>query len=402
MSNVPLEFDSDNFLLFYQSIGNGNLNNCLFYKQLPEFTSSSPSAVDLLNTLLGVLDPQNPKTDVNALYTTWSDVNAASDYASVFGETFLEFPGSTPASTYVASWSLCQEFASYLIQYYFTFRKDENDPVPRLVAQNSPGYYPPTEGLYTFFQSLLTRGIANATIQSYCTQILDLYSSVEDKRRYVSLSPELLGWCGCFTPTDPDALQVDSSFPPECDPLCVNGRAIKLFQNFGQDESICTSAVCVLSNVSLNAEGSSNRTFNFNQICNACQDTRLNTGGQPCRCIIDSEFSSVISKIGANDPDGGDGVIGLDVGVTFERYCPNSICYIVDQETGSVQTLECNKLNPSATAAGYNNLGAGKLELSYSTKISFNIITLLMVIVLILIFLCLLLITKSQKKVVVI
>jgi hypothetical protein len=242
--------------------------------------------------------------------------------------------------------------------------------------------------------------MGNQIIQNICDANLVQFTDVADKRRFVSLNPPILDWCGCFVPPDPITLEVDSDFPPVCDPLCVNDQAIDLVNDQGIGLK-CNSAICVISDISLNTAGSTNRQYDFNQICNACEDSQLNGSDQPCRCIIDSEFSSVLSKISADDPTGGDGKVGMDVGLVFERYCPNSVCYVVDRESGTVQSLDCNKLNPAATGQGVPDNGGGGIKFGFSSKISFDTISLLSAVVMIIIFMCLMLMIKSQKRVIV-
>jgi hypothetical protein len=389
-TQIPLVFNRDAFITLFQTYGQ-NLRNFKFYNVL--ISNLGLEAQSFLNNLLGVLDQETSlSTDITTFYNNWAISKDASENTGIFAAYFLSDAGDA----YIVRWNAAQEMASYIIQYYFSFQLDT---IPRVTGPSGVGFHPQTDNLYTFFQSFQTRGIGNTIISSMCSlDILNKYSGVDNQRKYVSLNPQVLGWCGCFSPDDPIALEVQSTFPKECDSLCVNGRAIKLVSVYGQSQLECNSAICVLSDVSLNVEGSTNRQYNFNQVCTACQGK---TPDQPCRCIIDTKFASILSKISADDPSGGDGQIGMDVGVVFERYCPNSICYLVDKETGNVQTLPCNKLNPSATGIGETNRGTGVKTIVFSSKISFDTMFILMSIVIIVIFMCLMLIIKDEKKVIV-
>ena len=404
------DFDQNSFLDLYKNV-DGNLRNFRFYTELSKIVSPSkgpgnPNLGILLNQILGVnaaFSASSTKpvvTDMETFYNNWSSTEDALENATLFVG-FFQTEGKTNINVnFQQAYAAAQEMSNYILKYYFFFQRDENSVLPKLVSQTTKGYYPQTDSLYTFFRNVEVRGIANPLIQNICNANLSQFTQVADKRRFVSLNPPLLDWCGCFTPPDPVTLEVDSSFPPECDPLCVNDQSINLVDSSGIAIE-CNSTVCVISDVSLNVAGSTNRQYDFQQICNACESSQLNPSSQPCRCIIDSEFSSVLSKINANDPTGGDGKVGMDVGLVFERYCPNSVCYVVDRETGSVQSLECNKLNPAATGQGTPNNGGGGIRFGFSSKISFDTISLLSVILLIVIFMCLMLMIKSQKRIVV-
>jgi len=392
---VPLIFDRDEFIELFQTHG-GNLLNFKFYTVL--ISNLGQEAQLFLNNLLGVLDSTKTPltTDITTFYNIWASGEDASQNSGVFSAYFLNDAGDA----YIDRWTAAEEMASYIIQYYFSFQKNNVSVLPRITSPSGVGYYPQTNNLYIFFQSFQTRGIGNAIISSMCKlTILNQYNSINNQRKFISLNPDVLGWCGCFSPDDPVALEVESNFPKECDSLCVNGKAIKLVSKYGLQELECNSAICVLSDIALNVEGSTDRQYNFNQICTACQN--IKKGDQPCRCIVDSTFSSVLSKISADDPSGGDGQVGMDVGIVFERYCPNSVCYIVNIETGGVQTLECNKLNPAATGMGETNRGIGTKDITFSSKISYDTYSLLLGVVVIVIFMCLMLMIKSQKKIIV-
>lgn len=402
------DFDQPSFLELYKN-NNGNLKNFRFYNVLSKIVAPNGIVIVdlgiLLNKILGVnaafsTSSTSVVTDMETFYTNWSSTENALENASLF-RSFFQTEGSTRINVdFAHAYDASKEMSSYILKYYFFFQRDENSVLPKLVSQNTKGYYPQTDALYTFFRDPFVRGIANPILQNICNTNLAQFSAVADKRRFVSLNPPILDWCGCFTPPDSISLEVDPNFPPECDPLCVNDQSIKLVDTSGVGLE-CNSAVCVISDVSLNVAGSTNRQYDFQQICNACEDSSLNSSSQPCRCIIDSEFSSVLSKISADDPTGGDGKVGLDVGLVFERYCPNSVCYVVDRETGSVQSLDCNKLNPAATGQGVPDNAGGGIKFGFSGKISFDTISLLSAIVMIVIFMCLMLMIKSQKRVIV-
>ncbi len=400
------DFDQADFLDLYKQYGN-NLNNFKFYSVLSQIVNGigNSDLGELLNKLLGVnaafgSTTTTPITDMETFYTNWNSTEDALENATLFIP-FFQTEGSNKVNiSFQEAYAASQEMSNYILKYYFFFQRDENSVLPKLVSQTTKGYYQQTDSLYTFFRDVEVRGIANPIIQNICNADLSQFTEVADKRRFVSLNPPVLDWCGCFTPADPVTLKVDPDFPPECDPLCVNDQSINLVDTSGIAIE-CNSTVCVISDVSLNVAGSTNRQYDFQQICNACESKQLNPSSQPCRCIIDSEFSSVLSKISADDPTGGDGKVGMDVGLVFERYCPNSVCYVVDRETGSVQSLDCNKLNPAATGQGTPDNAGGGIKFGFSSKISFDTISLLSAIVMIVIFMCLMLMIKSQKRVIV-
>jgi len=397
MANLQPGFDQNNFLTFLTNIGGGDLNRTKFYQELKIISSDS---LIFLNTVLGIPSvDQSGKAMINidTFYQNWSDVSTARDYGDTLNSIF--FADVASGDVFSIRYSLLQELSAFLIQYYFFIQKSENDPLPKIVNPGKTGYYQQTDCFYSFFSNINTRGIGNFTTNGMCDQMLQNFSSEQDRRTYVSVNPEILGWCGCFTPQDPDILEIVKDFPPECDPLCVNGRSMKLFSVDGTTQLKCQSPVCVISEISLNVEGSTNRQFHFNQICNGCSDVTLNPGKQPCRCVIDSKFSSLLTKIGADSDDGT--TTGMDVSTTFEKYCPNSICFIIDETTGQVQTLACNKLNPSATGTGKNNRVTAEKQIVFSKIVSTSTIALLVGLGVVLISMCLLLFVRSKRNIVI-
>ena len=244
------------------------------------------------------------------------------------------------------------------------------------------------------------RGIGNIVISGLCDQILSRFDDVEDKRTFVSVNPDLLGWCGCFAPQDPAMQNLPTSdgggenFPMQCDPLCVNTKAIKLFDINGSEELKCNTAVCVLSNISLNVEGSTNQRFNFQQICSACDSLNpdANDTGEPCRCIIDSDFTAILGKVSTGDS-------GLDVQSTFNRYCPNSVCILIDHATKVPRVLPCNEFNAAATGVGETNYGNGTKNYTFDTNVPNGFGGVIAMIFIVFIFLILGLLIKREVEV---
>jgi len=393
---LNFSFDRDNFIDYVRSI-NGDLRLTPFYNKL---TNSETRKTNLINEMLGVTDTVTPKIDILALYNNWGNGERARSYASDVSILYL----SEGNQSLVVNLNLFRLFSAYLLQYYFFFKKTVTDFLPKLVSNKTAGYYPQTYNFYLFFSDFRVRGMGNNIISPLCTETLTPLGSIENQRTYVSFNTQLIQWCGCFSPLDPDIVaaaqslpsQENSTFPTfsqECDPLCVNSSAVKLFDENGFDQLKCQSAVCVLSNISLNVEGATTRQFNFNQICNACQNSSLNTSGQPCRCIVDSEFASTITKIQA--PDGN----GMDVSTTFARYCPNSICVVIDKPTGVPQVLPCNELNPSATGLGEENYATSDKRLTFSTSLSDDTIGLLVALMIIFILMAVIVTIRSSKKI---
>ncbi len=358
MARLTQDFDRDEFMRYYISI-DGRLDKTDFYGPLIDGLESNKI---LIHNMFGVLTDDPPRINNLAFYENWSSSSRATTYAESMFTHYMN-----DVSKFSIYRAFLQQMSSFLIQYYFNFKKSATDFLPQVVSYKRRGYFIQTANLQSFFKDERTRGIGNLIISSMCTKILERYENVNDKRTYVSVNPELLSWCGCFAPPDPvmESLPPDEgggeNFPMQCDPLCVSSSSIKLFDINGGDVLKCTSAVCVLSNIALNVEGSTNQTYNFRQICSACLPTS-DGGDDPCRCIVDTEFVSMLSKIGADDPDGRSS--GMDVSTTFERYCPNSVCIVIDHVTNQSRVVECNEFNPSVSGFEETNFGTGKREIT--------------------------------------
>jgi hypothetical protein len=187
----------------------------------------------------------------------------------------------------------------------------------KVTGPNSTGYSPLQNNLLT----------ACSTVPGVCDPFLKSYCSGQT-REAIGNDPQLLNWCGCYAPP-PDIPGVKIS--PQCDVLCDIAGTIKLpqvtpeqgFSQLGFAE--CLDDVCVISDVTVNAAGSSITNVNFKQMCSNCRP------GVTCKCIIDGVKS--FSKIG--DP------------ATFKQSCgPDSVCV---QNGKIVACSEVSDPAPSAT-----------------------------------------------------
>ena len=349
-NNPSLIFNKTLFLNYYFiSLEGGDLSRSGFYSAIKDNK--------VFNDMLGVR-PDTTKVDLETFYENWNSISKIETYTTEV-RSYLSIAGKK----FTVNYSVMKTMSSFIIQFYFFFKKSPSDFTPRIVDETKPGYYIQTVFLKEFFKNQFVRGSGNPTIKGLCESALEIYPTVDAKRTAVSKSENLIGWCGCFSPLDP-ILNLEE-FTSECDPLCVNLESIKLVDATGI-ESGCNSAVCVLTNVTLNTEGTLGGNFSFEQICNACSDN----SDQPCRCVIDSSVASILTKIEAKDTDGRSS--GMDVEKTFKQYCPNSICLIVDNENDKIETVECNEFNPAATGLGDTNLGTGNTSYTFSNTISFT------------------------------
>lgn len=384
MTTLNLDFNQVLFTNYYSSIG-GNLYKTNFYSQLIQKFGGDPTTI---NNMLGVNDPtvDFATIDTQLFYNNWSSKDQALAYASQINAAL--FSGTANIGQ---AWALLQNMSGFMIQFYFFVKRDINSVLPKIVGYSKPGYYQQTNNFYTFFRSNLVRGAGNVTINSMCQQLVSFVDGDENKRTYISKSPNLLGWCGCFAPLDPISVASGVDVPQECDTLCVNQSAIKLWELNGVNPEPleCQSAVCVMSGISLNVQESTDRIYNFNQICTACEDNKE----QPCRCVIDSDFASLLTKIQAGDS-------GMDVSTIFNQYCPNAICVITDYTQEGTRIVDCNSLNPAASGLGTENYATGDITYTFDVGINSGTVSLIVLFVLLpLIFLCFIVIIKDSQEI---
>lgn len=168
-------------------------------------------------------------------------------------------------------------------------------------------------------------GICNIAQQNLCTSC---------SRTQILSPPTLTELCGCFVPVDP--ISSANNVPPECDPLCSQGKVIKKATSAGA-EIKCQESVCVITNVSINASASVFGNITFNQVCPACA-TQSETG---CVCIIDASIPDIGKSLNLNNPE------------VFNQSCgKNSVCLRIDTQ-GNSTSVPCTDLNTLAPTTYY-------------------------------------------------
>ena len=120
-----------------------------------------------------------PTSDIETFYKNWSSTGQAQENIASFSDFFFN------TNDYSRVYEAVQQMSNYILMYYFFIQKDQNSVLPRIVLQNSPGYYQQTNCLYTFFRDSFARGMANPIIKNICDQNLSQFIDIEDKRRYV-------------------------------------------------------------------------------------------------------------------------------------------------------------------------------------------------------------------------
>lgn len=391
MTTLNTDFNQFAFTNYLRTIG-GNLYKTNFYTELFRKRGMDKSVLDRMLGVSNPVDGDPTIIDPELLYANWEDKNNYVEYALEI-QNFLGSDTPNIDQPYAE----LQLMSAFLIQYYFFVKRNVNSVLPRLVGPNETGYYVQTTNLYLFFRDNRARGIGNLTISSMCEQNYSFVDGDESKRIYISRNSSLLNWCGCFAPQDPINEAAGFEVPNECDPLCVTQSSIKLWDRDARIIS-CNSAVCVISGISLNIEDSADRIYNINQICSACE--KNSTEDQPCRCVIDSDFASLLTKISAPGVDGKPS--GMDVSSTFNRYCPNAICVITDYTQAGTTVVPCNTLNPAATGLGDENYATGEVNYTFDVGINSGTISLIVLFILIpLVFLCFIAIVKNTQEIVV-
>ena len=205
-----------------------------------------------------------------------------------------------------------------------------------------------------------------------------IYSKLTSKqisfyRKEMSKNPILANWCGCFAPI-PTFLQgqsFSSNFNTQsespCDPLCYNEDNIGLYEvtdtgPVNQTPRIpCNGEICVIDNVSIESFAETGR-INFNQVCKGCKAQNKN-----CLCFLDVSTPNLVNKISS-------GQNAMVNQVNYVQNCPNSICFKVDDTTGSESITECNRFNiPSSATLDGALFRDGLSSNKYPQKISNNL-----------------------------
>jgi hypothetical protein len=150
----------------------------------------------------------------------------------------------------------------------------------------------------------------------------------------ISSSYNLLSFCGCFTNEDPI---LPATINRACNNLCTNSISSKDRSNDTGEPIICNQPVCVIDKISLQATNSSLNNINFGQVCNQCAS---NTSG--CQCYIDVSVPNIIEEMGLQGP-------------TLSQNCPFNECFIVDDKTGKVNSVDCSEYNKKDIVIPINN-----------------------------------------------
>lgn len=150
---------------------------------------------------------------------------------------------------------------------------------------------------------------------------------------FLSNNPAVTDWCGCYiTPDNADTLfenitpnQVtpdDERGANPCYPLCHRIETIPLFSIEDGSEYECSTSVCVIDNVTINAVNSSVGNVNITQICPSCSPDRL------CECIISSnDLPNTFEELG--------------ISASYSSYCgENGQCYVLNPDN-SLTPVNC-------------------------------------------------------------
>ncbi len=257
--------------------------------------------------------------DNDELLIVWQSI----DCPRVFYEKMYP-PTSGVVSFDPEGYQEAQDDMRYVLSKYFTTQSDGHPLV--IPGQNG----------YSQLQDLLintcngangnnTTGVCSKALPELC-----VYCS----REQVSDNTNLLKLCGCFAPDLDPTLYSDVT--KECDPLCSQYQVSR----FRDDETgivdQCNSTVCVINNVSITATKSSVGEVNFVQACPNC-DPLL-----PCKCIVDVTVSSSYEQVGLDS-------------VNFYQYCgTNSVCIVIDNQTGKSMEVPCQDNLTEIKATEYN------------------------------------------------
>lgn len=182
-------------------------------------------------------------------------------------------------------------------------------------------------------------------------------------------------FCGCYVPRDD--LSRKNNVEKKCSSMCSSGNVFKLRDIDTGVIQICNNPVCVINNISIQAQDSSIDNLSFIQACPSCQSSissdagstvvtnasatnsifangingvqtngvaivtsNTDSDGNPkvedtpkpsgCTCIIDASIPGIGRRLGLDNPE------------TFGQFCgENSVCIQVDNTTGEERTVPC-------------------------------------------------------------
>ncbi len=185
--------------------------------------------------------------------------------------------------------------------------------------------------LYTFFsnhpfdENPFSSSILQNELMSACVNVPGVCELSESQmckscsRQRISGSVNLLEYCGCYAPTDP---QFNSTVSPQCDYLCTTAASSKLRDAVNGGVIQCSQTTCIINNVSINSVNSTTANITLDQVCNQC------VGSNTCKCFIDVSIPNVISNMGLNE-------------TTFATQCPFATCYTTDSNGNNPQNVDC-------------------------------------------------------------
>jgi len=193
------------------------------------------------------------------------------------------------------NFSSMNDYFSYLLNYYLEQGYSISQP-----GSNS----------YNAFQQVLQT--ACTRYPGACGNFLTSWCANNATADSASTNTGLMDFCGCYVK---DQSWTEFGEKVECQPLCHRVSTIKLPDGTGS-YSTCTSNVCIIDNVAINAARTDGRRTNvsFTQVCR-CPE------GQ-CKCILSNT-----------------NLYGLVGNVSFNQVCAdNSACYTVSDNPNQPPT----------------------------------------------------------------
>lgn len=268
---------------------------------------------------LGTVDACSGKTTGagDALFDYWCEHDCPTTYSK-----FLFLPeGSVnnPPTYNQASQAQLQDDIVTLFNTYF-----QTNTITDNI--NSPAYNSFQNDLLSLCLDTALPGICDKQLTQYCAQF---------SREQVSNSPILTDFCGCYTPPDPNYLQLSGT--GVCDPLCHRTLTVqKAFLENGAFDT-CSANVCVIDDVAITiAESTLGEGVNFTSICPACGGKNSNA----CFCIISGiNLTSTLSSIGVYN---------------VNEFCgTGSTCLIEDSNGNIISSKSCEDVNTGIPVPAY-------------------------------------------------
>lgn len=144
-------------------------------------------------------------------------------------------------------------------------------------------------------------------------------------------NPNIANLCGCQLPDGEYQKYVDQyGVNLECTPMCNRPGTIPIV-NPENIPKICEQSICIINDVAIRlANATVTGTININNICNNCAVG----SGASCSCRVSDSVLNLQGQVN-----------NINTGAV----CTSLLCTVVNPDTGKVVTIDCDKIDQSAS-----------------------------------------------------